>query len=91
MSFRALAVTLAAGLAVVVTAAASLFVIDQRHEALVLRAGEPVRLINAYGLNYYLVESDADAPRISVAFEEAAKTKRPVVVLVGDEYHGFNR
>ena len=47
--------------------------------------------INAYGLQYYLVESDADAPRISVAFEEAAKTKRPVVVLVGDEYHGFNR
>lgn len=47
--------------------------------------------INAYGLDYYLVESDADAPRISVAFEEAAKTRRPVVVLVGDEYHGFNR
>jgi sulfopyruvate decarboxylase TPP-binding subunit len=47
--------------------------------------------INAYGLNYYLVESDDDAERISVAFEEAAKTKRPVVVLVGDEYHGFNR
>src|ERR1700683_695231 len=32
--------------------------------------------INAYGLHYYLVESDADAPRISIAFEEAAKTKR---------------
>jgi sulfopyruvate decarboxylase subunit alpha len=47
--------------------------------------------INAYGLKYYLVENDADAPRISVAFEDAAKTKRPVVVLVGDEYHGFNR
>jgi sulfopyruvate decarboxylase TPP-binding subunit len=47
--------------------------------------------INAYGLQYYLVENDADAPRISVAFEQAAKTKRPVVVLVGDEYHGFNR
>jgi transketolase len=47
--------------------------------------------INAYGLNYYLVESDADAPRIAVAFEEAQKTKRPIVVLVGDEYHGFNR
>jgi sulfopyruvate decarboxylase TPP-binding subunit len=47
--------------------------------------------INAYGLNYYLVESDADAPRIAVAFEEAQKTQRPVVVLVGDEYHGFNR
>ena len=28
--------------------------------------------INAYGLNYYLVENDADAPRISVAFAEAA-------------------
>jgi hypothetical protein len=26
-----------------------------------------------------------------VAFEEAKKTKRPVAVLVGDEYHGFNR
>ena len=47
--------------------------------------------INAYGLQYYLVENDADAPRISVAFAEAAKTGRPVVVLVGDEFHGFNR
>jgi len=35
--------------------------------------------------------SNADAPRIAVAFEEARKTKRPVAVLVGDEYHGFNR
>ena len=26
-----------------------------------------------------------------VAFEEAQRTQRPVVVLVGDEYHGFNR
>lgn len=47
--------------------------------------------INAYCLDYYLVESDADAPRISVAFEAAERTKRPVVVLVGDEFHGFNR
>ncbi len=47
--------------------------------------------IIAFGLNYYLVESDADAPRISVAFAEAERTRRPVVVLVGDEYHGFNR
>ena len=45
----------------------------------------------AFGINYYLVESDADASRITVAFEEAARTQRPVVVLVGDEYHGFNR
>lgn len=47
--------------------------------------------LNAFRINYYLVESDADASRISVAFEEAKKTRRPVAVLVGDEYHGFNR
>jgi serine protease inhibitor ecotin len=49
------------------------------------------RFLNAFGINYYLVESNADASRISVAFEEARRTKRPVAVLVGDEYHGFNR
>ena len=49
------------------------------------------RFLMAFGINYYLVENDADAPRISIAFEEAERTKRPVVVLVGDEYHGFNR
>ena len=49
------------------------------------------RFLNAFNINYYLVESDADASRISVAFAEAEKTKRPVAVLVGDEYHGFNR
>ena len=26
-----------------------------------------------------------------LAFEESKNTKRPVAVLVGDEYHGFNR
>lgn len=49
------------------------------------------RFLMAFGINYYLVESDADAARISIAFDEAARTKKPVVVLVGDEYHGFNR
>ena len=48
------------------------------------------RFINAFGINYYLVENNSDASRISVAFEEAKKTKRPVAVLVGDEYHGFS-
>lgn len=48
------------------------------------------RFLNAFGVNYYLVEGDEDAPRISIAFEEAKKTKRPVAVLVADEYHGFN-
>jgi sulfopyruvate decarboxylase subunit alpha len=47
--------------------------------------------LNAFGIKYYLVENNADAPRISVAFEEAKKTSKPVAVLVGDEYHGFNR
>ncbi len=47
--------------------------------------------LHAMGINYYLVEGDDDAPRISVAFEEAKATNRPVAVLVGDEYHGFNR
>jgi sulfopyruvate decarboxylase TPP-binding subunit len=49
------------------------------------------RFLMAFGIDYYLVESDADAPRISIAFAEAERTQRPVVVLVGDEYHGFNR
>ena len=49
------------------------------------------RFLHAFGINYYLVENNADAPRISVAFAEAQRTKRPVAVLVGDEYHGFNR
>ena len=49
------------------------------------------RFLHAFDLNYYLVESDADAERIPIAFQEAERTQRPVVVLVGDEYHGFNR
>ena len=49
------------------------------------------RFLMAFGINYYLVENDADAPRITTAFEESTRTSRPVVVLVGDEYHGFNR
>ena len=47
--------------------------------------------LNAFRINYYLVEQDADSSRISTAFEEARATKRPVAILVGDEYHGFNR
>jgi len=47
--------------------------------------------LNAFRINYYLVEEDIDASRISAAFEETRATKRPVAVLIGDEYHGFNR
>ena len=49
------------------------------------------RFLDAFGVRAYQVEGDADAPRISGAFEEAERTKRPVAVLVADEYHGFNR
>jgi hypothetical protein len=48
-------------------------------------------LLNSFRINYYLVESNEDGKRISTAFEEARATKRPVAVLIGDEYHGFNR
>jgi sulfopyruvate decarboxylase subunit alpha len=47
--------------------------------------------LNAFGIKYYIVESDADVSRIEVAFEEARSTKRPVAILVADEFHGFNR
>ena len=53
------------------------------------RFTEPV--LHAWGINYYLVENDGDAGRISRAFEEAYRASRPVAVLIGDEYHGFNR
>jgi len=49
------------------------------------------RFLNAFGINYYLIESDADAGRISTAFEEARRTTRPVAALIADEYHGFHR
>lgn len=63
-----------------------------RHGAIsdsVARYTEP--FLNAMRINYYLLEQDVDGERISLAFQEARATKRPVAVLVGDEYHGFNR
>ena len=35
------------------------------------------RFLHAFNINYYLVESDEDADRISIAFAEAAREKRP--------------
>ena len=43
------------------------------------------------GIKYFIVENNDDSPRISMAFEEAERTNRPVAVLIADEYHGFNR
>ncbi|HLT20913.1 MAG TPA: thiamine pyrophosphate-binding protein [Thermomicrobiales bacterium] len=55
----------------------------------VARYTEP--FLNAFGINYYLVEYDADGDRLNTAFEEARETRQPVAVLIGDEYHGWNR
>jgi sulfopyruvate decarboxylase subunit alpha len=49
------------------------------------------RFLMAFNIPFYLVENDGDADRISIAFKEAERTQKPVVVLVGDEFHGFNR
>ena len=48
------------------------------------RYTEPI--LHAWGINYYLVETDADAERISLAFEEAERIESPVACLMGAEY-----
>ena len=48
------------------------------------RYTEPI--LHAWGINYYLVETDDDVDRISTAFEEAERTQRPVACLMGVEY-----
>ena len=45
---------------------------------------EPI--LHAWGINYYLLETDEDVERISTAFEEADLTQRPVACLMGAEY-----
>ena len=43
-------------------------------------------ILHAWGINYYLIETDDDADRISLAIEEAERTSTPVAVLVGTEF-----
>ena len=43
-------------------------------------------ILHAWGINYYLLETDEDAPRVSMAFEEAERTSKPVAVLIGSEF-----
>ena len=43
-------------------------------------------ILHAWGINYYLIETDDDADRISLAIQEADKTQKPVAVLVGTEF-----
>ena len=42
--------------------------------------------LHAWGIPFYLVETDTDIPRISVAFRQAAEEGRPVAVLFGHEF-----
>ena len=43
-------------------------------------------ILHAWGINYYLIETDEDAPRVTEALQEAERTARPVAVLVGSEF-----
>ena len=43
-------------------------------------------ILHAWGITYYLIETDEDADRISVALQEAERTQKPVAVLVGTEF-----
>ena len=44
---------------------------------------EPI--LHTWQINYYLLECDEDVDRISLAFEEAQRTLKPVAVLIGKE------
>ncbi len=44
------------------------------------------RILNAWNIDYFLIETDDDAERISTAFEYAERTQRPVACLMGAEY-----
>ena len=45
---------------------------------------EPI--LDAWGISHYLVETDGDVDRISAAFDEAERSRRPVACLMGAEY-----
>jgi len=45
---------------------------------------EPV--LDAWGIKHYLVETDRDVEKISIAYNESQTTSRPVAVLIGSEY-----
>ena len=48
------------------------------------RFTEPI--LNAWGIEYYLVEYEQDVDRISVCFDQVDKTNSPVVCLFGAEW-----
>ncbi len=45
---------------------------------------EPI--LKAWGIDYHLVETDEDVPKISQAYHEAQRISRPVAALIGAEY-----
>lgn len=45
---------------------------------------EPI--LDAWGIKHYLLESDDDVKKISLAYQEAHDTSHPVAVLIGKEY-----
>lgn len=49
------------------------------------RFTEPI--LHAWGIEYYLVETDDDVDRISIAFQTAERTQNPVACLMGSEYN----
>ncbi len=58
-----------------------------RHGVTIDSAGRFIEpILNTWGINYYLIESDDDVERISIAFEHAQRIKHPVAVLIGSEY-----
>ena len=50
------------------------------------------RFLMAFGINYYLGENSVPtATNLDRVRGDVQRTKKPVAVLMGDEYHGFNR
>jgi len=45
---------------------------------------EPI--LEAWGIRYYLVETDEDVEKISLGYKEAHETRQPVVILLGGGY-----
>lgn len=41
--------------------------------------------LNAWGIKYYLVQSDEDVEKISIGDKQARETNRPVAILIATE------
>jgi len=44
--------------------------------------------LDAWGIKYYLVQSDKDVGKISIADRQAQETDKPVAILIAREEHG---